>query len=489
MMPLLFPALLLLLLAGSAAQGEIRVGSKKFTESVILGEIASGLLQDDGASVIHQRELGGTRILWNALKAGELDLYPDYTGTLRHEILAGDAPDEGLEGLRKALAPHGIGITAPLGFNNSYALGMLKARAAELGISQTSDLARHPDLLLGCSSEFLKRADGWPGLQQLYGLPHQPRGMDHDLAYRGLASGSLDLTLLYTTDAEIRYYDLAVLKDDREYFPRYESVIVYRLDLPESRLETLRRLEGRINATRMIGMNAAVKLEGLSEAETAAEFLWERFAIDTVLSQQGLASRLLQRTLEHLFLVALSLGMAIALALPLGIVAVKHARLGQVVLAITGVMQTIPSLALLVVMIPLLGIGAAPAIAALFLYSLLPIVRNTHAGLAGVPASLRESAQAMGLPPPACLKRIELPLALPSILAGIKTAAVINIGTATLGALVGAGGYGQAILTGIRLDNTALILEGALPAAALALAAQWLLEKGEKHWVSRGVRQ
>ena len=123
-------------------------------------------------------------------------------------------------------------------------------------------------------------------------------------------------------------------------------------------------------------------------------------------------------------------------------------------------------------MIRPLGIGATPAIVALFLYSLLPIVRNTHAGLAGIPAPLRESAAALGLPLSRPLRLVELPLAAGSILAGIKTAAVINIGTATLGALIGAGGYGEPILTGIRLDNFSLILEGAVPAALLALLVQ-----------------
>jgi osmoprotectant transport system permease protein len=151
-------------------------------------------------------------------------------------------------------------------------------------------------------------------------------------------------------------------------------------------------------------------------------------------------------------------------------------------------LQTLPALALLVFMIPLLGIGPGPAIAALFLYSLLPIMRNTYTGLTGIPNSLLESADALGLPSAARLRRVELPLAATSIMAGIKTAAVINIGTATLGALIGAGGYGQPILTGIRLDDTALILEGAIPAALLALIAQALLD-GVEHWlVPRGMR-
>ncbi|MGE0747508.1 MAG: ABC transporter permease, partial [Rhodospirillales bacterium] len=202
----------------------------------------------------------------------------------------------------------------------------------------------------------------------------------------------------------------------------------------------------------------------------------------------GIATRVWRRTVEHLRLVAVSLAAAILVAVPLGIVAARRPRMGQALLAAVGVIQTIPSLAILVFMIPLLGIGGPPAIVALFLYSLLPIVRNTYAGLHDVPPSLRESADAMGLNPGARLRLVELPLAARSILAGIKTAAVINVGTATLGALIGAGGYGQPILTGIRLDDVGLILEGAVPAAVLALLVQGMFEVAERRIIPRGLR-
>jgi osmoprotectant transport system permease protein len=160
---------------------------------------------------------------------------------------------------------------------------------------------------------------------------------------------------------------------------------------------------------------------------------------------------------------------------------------GQPVLAGAGLIQTIPSLALLVFMIPLLGLGAPSAIAALFLYSLLPIIRNTYAGLLGIPLNIRESAEALGLAPMARLRLIELPLASRTILAGIKTAAVINVGTATLGGLIGAGGFGQLIFSGIRKDDNALTLEGAIPAALLALAVLGLFELAERFFVPRGL--
>jgi osmoprotectant transport system permease protein len=250
----------------------------------------------------------------------------------------------------------------------------------------------------------------------------------------------------------------------------------------------LARLDGRIDAGEMVAMNARAKLDRVPEAVIAADFL-HRSGIATAAPQlPGRASRLLGYLREHLVLVGVSLLAAVLFGLPLGILAARLPRLGQVVLGAVGVLQTLPSLALLVLMIPLLGIGARPAIAALVLYGLLPVVRNTHAGLTGIPEELREAAEALGLSPLARLLRIDLPLASPSILAGIQTSAVICVGTATLGALVGAGGFGQPILTGIRLDNVGLLLEGAIPAALLALVVQGAFELLGRVVVPRGLR-
>ncbi|GMU05082.1 ABC transporter permease/substrate-binding protein [Corallococcus caeni] len=470
---------------------EVRVGSKKFTESVILGELVTQVAKDAGARASHRRELGGTTVLWEALRRGELDVYPEYTGTLRQELLVGRAlPDDAA--LRQALAGEGLRMSASLGFNNTYALGMKEAEAQRLGIRRISDLKAHPELRVGFSNEFMQRGDGWPALRDAYGLPQRDvRGLDHDLAYRGLESGAIQLTDLYSTDAEIAAYGLRVLEDDRRHFPAYDAVLLYRADL-ESRaprvVSALRRLEGALTEAEMVKLNARARLEHVPEARVASDFLQQSLGLTTQVRTDGRASRVWQRTREHLFLVGLSLVAAIALAIPLGVVAARRPRLGQGVLGLSSVIQTVPSLALLVFMIPLLGIGSKPAIAALFLYSLLPIVRNTAAGLQGIPWEVRESAEALGLPSGARLWRIELPMAAASILAGIQTAAVINVGTATLGALVGAGGYGQPILTGIRLDDVGLILEGAVPAAVLALAVSGLFEVVARVLVPRGLR-
>ena len=475
--------------AGPTGSPRVVVGSKKFTESVILGEIATQLAAAAGARAEHRRELGGTRILWEALLRGDLDAYPEYTGTLRREILAGEAVEG--QALARALAGRGLSLSASLGFEDTYAVGMRRDRAEALGVRALSDLLRHPGLRLGFSHEFMDREDGWPALRRAYGLALEVRGLDHDVAYRAVASGDLDATDLYSTDPEIRAYGLRVLEDDRRAFPEYQAVLVYRSELAArapAALAAMRRLEGRITAARMVELNARAQLDHVPESRVAADFLERDLGVRSRAQDQGRAARVLQRTLEHLGLVGLSLLAAALLGVPLGISAFRLPRLGHLLLAAVGVVQTIPSLALLVALIPLLGIGAWPALMALFLYSLLPIVRNTEAGLAGIPPELRESALALGLPPGARLRLVELPLASPSILAGVQTAAVIGVGTATLGALVGAGGYGQPILAGIRLADPGLILEGAVPAASLALAVQGGFSLLARLLVPRGLR-
>lgn len=383
-------------------------------------------------------------------------------------------------------------MSPAVGFNNSYAIGMKSTQAEKLNITSISGLRDHPGLKHGYSNEFINREDGWKGLREAYGLnPDDVTGLDHDLAYRGLESGAIDLTDLYTTDAEIQYYDLKVLEDDRGFFPEYEAVYLYRAGIEErfpSFADDLARLESRIDENTMISMNAAVKLEDKSSREMASAFLEREFGMVAEYQSDSFIDRLLKNTGEHLYLVGISLFCAIIAAIPLGILAAKKPKLEQLVLSVTGILQTIPSLALLVFMIPLFGIGAVPAMAALFLYSLLPVVRNTHSGIKNISPELRESAIAMGLSDAFILKKIELPLALPTILAGIKTSAVINVGTATLGALIGAGGYGQPILTGIRLDSMPLILEGAIPAALLALAVQGVFDLIEKYLTIRDQR-
>lgn len=486
-LPFILSSFLILLPAPGAAQAPdstITVGSKKFTENVILGAMAAQLLQVEGFAAEHREELGGSRFLWEALRRGDIDVYPEYTGTLIQEILARE--DATRENVRAVLDRYGIRMTAPLGFNNTYALGMNAAEAESLGIRTISDLRAHPDLRFGFSNEFMDRADGWPALRRAYDLPQtNVRGIDHDLSYRGLASGAVDVIDLYATDAEIAAYDLRVLDDDQNFFPSYEAIYLYRADLAERAPEAvaaLRQLEGRISAETMTRLNKRAKIEGENEAAVAAAFLNTTLELRQPLEVEttGRTARIVQRTREHVLLVGVSLLLAVLVAVPLGVVAFKTGWAGQGLLLAVGITYTIPSLALLAMMVPPLGLGTVPAVTALFIYSLLPIVWNTYTGLSDIPRPLTESALALGLSEGARLRLVELPLAARSILAGVKIAAVINIGTATLGALIGAGGYGQPILTGIRRADLGLILEGTVPAAVLTVLVLALLEGIER---------
>jgi osmoprotectant transport system permease protein len=471
----------------------VRVGSKVFTEGVLLGEMIADLVRVAGVRAEHRetRGLGGTRVLWNALLKGGIDVYAEYTGTIGEEILSGSGV-RGEEALRQALAERGVRMSRPLGFNNTYALGMRKDVAARLGVRSISDLKAHPELRFGFSNEFMDRADGWPGLRARYGLPQKDvRGLDHELAYRGLVAGGIDATDLYSTDATIRRYDLAVLADDLGYFPAYQAVLLYRADLPErapAAVASFLRLEGAIREPDMIALNARVQIDKEKEEQVAADFIARHLAVAVEAQVETPLARFGRLTAQHLFLVGTSLLAAVAVAVPLGVLAARRPGFGQVALGAAGIIQTVPSIALLVFMIPLLNVGWPPAVAALFLYSLLPVLRNTYTGLHDLPPPLIESAEALGLPPAARLRLVELPLAARTIMAGIKTAAVINVGTATLGGFIGAGGYGELIFTGIRQGDNHTILQGAVPAALLALAVQGLFELVERAVVPKGLR-
>ena len=491
-----FSILLLCALLAGPAHGQstdstLTIGSKKFTENVLLGWMGTHLLRARGLPAAHRKELGGSRFLWEALVRGDIDAYPEYTGTLRQEILADRSVPPHPDSLRAVLAEYGVGATAPLGFNNTYALGMRADHADTLGIETIGDLRAHPTLKLGFSNEFMDRGDGWPSLRRAYDLPHTARGVDHDLAYQGLAAGQLDVIDLYSTDAEIERYDLRVLRDTKRHFPAYEALFLYRRDLrvrTPAAVDVLQRLEDRIPADTMQALNARAQIDQRDEGQVAAAFVNRTFGLATAADADTRWERLRRYTADHLVLVGYSLALAILAGIPLGIVAARRRVLGPAILAVVGIIYTIPALALLAMMVPPLGLGRVPAVTALFLYSLLPIVWTTYTGLKDLPGPLMESAEALGLSAGAKLWRVELPLAARSILAGVKIAVVINIGAATLGALIGAGGYGQPILTGIRRANLALILEGTVPAGVLTLLALGLLEGLERALLPRSMR-
>jgi len=483
--------------AAQPANDTLRIGSKRFTESYILAQVlaqASAPHTPKPPAVL--QGLGNTAIVYAALRSGSIDVYPEYMGTISLEILKNKTPMT-LAAVNAALVPLGLGAAIPLGFNDGYALAMREDTAQRLGITTLSDLVKHPALKLGLSNEFLGRADGWPGLAKRYAAQQVPMALDHGLAYDAIAQHQVDVIDIYTTDAKIEHLGLRVLKDDLAYFARYDAVLLYRLDVPArfpQAWAALQKLAGSIDEKAMIAMNARAELQGVAFDVIARDYLASKSDAtptatagkDADPGQRGFWAKMLgpdlaRLTRQHLTLTLLALGGAALLGIPLAVWVFPHPRLRAVVLGAAGLLQTVPSLAMLAMLISALGlIGTLPALMALMLYALLPIMRNTVTGLSEVPIGQRLAAQALGMTAGQVMREVELPQALPSIIAGIRTATSIAIGTATIAAFIGAGGYGERIVTGLALNDGQMLLAGALPATLLALLSEALFE-GVEH--------
>jgi osmoprotectant transport system permease protein len=491
----LFATLALTASPGRALAADARpivVGSKRFPESAILAEIAVATLRRAGIAAEHRAGLGGTAIVWSAVREGSVDVYPEYTGTLVHTLTGEDRPLDDAA-LGRALEGVGLRVSPRLGFENTYALAVTGVgKTAEL--RTIGDLKRAPGLTIGMSPEFLGRRDGWLGLCAAYSLCDRPTSaLDHGLAYDALAKGSIDVTDAYATDAKIERQHLRVLVDDVRFFPPYDALFVERATLSPAAHAALARLGGAIDATAMRSLNAAVELDGHTPGEAAERFVAGRDARAGGSAMRtsfagGLLAVIVDEGPRHLLLVFASLVAAIAIGVPLGVLAHERRRLGRTVLTIAGLVQTIPSLALFSFFIPLFGIGTTPALVALSIYALLPIVRNTYVGLSEVPAPQREAAVIMDLSWRTRLLSIELPLASRTILAGIRTSAIIGVGTATIAAFIGAGGFGVAISAGLSLADASMILQGALPAAGLALGLEGVFALADRWLIPRGLR-
>lgn len=501
--------------AVAPTQDRIVVGSKPFPESAILAELMAQIIEEHTElEVVRRINLGGTMICLAALRAGELDIYAEYTGTawaivLKEEGKIADPLRTFFHVRRRFLEDHALQWLDPFGLDNTYALAMREATAAKLGIARISDLARHgPRLRGGFSIEFGNREDGYPGLAQAYGLAlGSVRALEHGLAYEAIAAGAIDVMDAYSTDGKLLRYELRVLEDDRGFFPPYNAAPVVRAVALERHPEigaALARLAFRVPDATAQALNFVVEAGGADAARVARAFLEReglvagereackdaRAALDRVLAARpapgaGAVRRsgffalladqrgkLLRNVLEHLGLTLVAVLLAALAAIPLGIAITRRPRLRQITLGMAGIVQTVPSLALLVFMIPLLGLDAKSAVAALFLYALLPILRNTHAGIVGVDPDLVDAARGMGMLPGEVLRRVQLPLAMHVIMAGVRTATVISIGVATLAAFVGAGGLGEPIVEGLYLNDVNLIMIGAVPAALLAIGAE-----------------
>ena len=475
-----------------AADGDvIRVGSKSFTENFILGEIIAQIVEETGeAEVERKMGLGSAAIAHAALLADEIDIYPEYSGTLALAVLK-DQSVRTIVDLRARLAGTGLTVSDSFGFNNTSALAVTRERSERLGLRTISDLRKHPQLTAAFGPGYLDRPDGWPGVSAHYGISVAgTRIIEHALKYDAITAGEIDLVDVYSTDGKLQKFDLVILQDDLEFFPKYFPVMYVREDFIERFPRTWQRLNealiDSLDDQEMSRLNALVDLDGMSLHNASAIFL--KNELDSVAPSTRIWRDVAKHTIDHLYLVVVSVGLAIIAGIPLGITAARFRTLGKAALMSVEVVQTIPSLALLVFMIPLFGIGQSPALVALFLYALLPIVRNTYTGMIGLDRQLLEIAGVIGLSPWQTLRRIELPLASLNILAGVKTSAVITVGTATLAAFIGGGGYGTLIVRGLALNDNSIILAGALPAAVMALVIHGGFEMLDRVLIPRGLR-
>lgn len=468
-----------------AQEETIIIGSKMDSENYLLAEIMSQLLEYNGFEIERNFGFGGTLICYNALREGEIDLYPEYTGTISAVFFDPDERPEDttlLASYNDGLAKRGLNVFARFGFNNSYAITLKKTLSDQENIHTISDLKQHPELVLSFGHEFLNRDDGWEALKSTYGLTHTAAGIQHGLAYKAIDEGAIDITDAYTTDGDVQRYGLIFLQDDLDFFPKYYGAALTRTDFSPRAREILFQLENILDDEDMRALNGKVVIDQKTFAEVAQQFLIEKDLITDAGAQANdtVTSSLISNTVTHikLTLIALSIGCIVGLSLALLIF--RSQKISRYVIYISGLMQTIPSIALLALMIPLLGIGEVPAITALFLYSLLPILRSAITALSTIDPVLTSVSRAIGMTKFQQLNHVLFPIALPNILAGVRTATVICIGTATLAAFIGAGGLGEPIVTGLALNDTNLILQGAIPAACLAIFVEIMFEFLEK---------
>ncbi|HEY2856168.1 MAG TPA: glycine betaine ABC transporter substrate-binding protein [Gemmatimonadaceae bacterium] len=483
------------------------VASKPFGESYLLAEMFARLLEARGIAVDRRPGLGATELAFRALRAGSIDVYPEYTGT-GLLVLLGERPSGDEKAVFDRVAqefPRRFGVRwlPPLGFENTYAIAVRERMADSLGMQTLSDLARHAGTLrAGLTPDFIGRSDGLPGLSSAYGIRFRDvRALLPAVKYRALDAGDVDVVDGYSTDGLIARYHLRVLVDDRKFFPPYEAAALVSARLwseNPAAVAALTELSGRIDVARMRALNRRVEVDGVPIPRVASEALAElgliRGAVATNKAERAAsfasyvsssASTLTSLTVRHLLLVGVSLAVAILVAVPLGLMLERHARAAEPVIRGVGVVQTLPGIALLAFMIPLFGIGLVPALVALALYSLYPIVRNTFTGVRDADPKAVDAARALGMTDGQILRQVRLPLAAPVIMAGIRTAAVIDVGTATLAAFIGAGGLGEPIVSGLALSDTRMILSGAIPAALLALVVDVTLA-GVEHFVHPG---
>jgi osmoprotectant transport system permease protein len=496
-----------------AQERPVVVASKPFGESYLLAEMFAQLLERHDIAVARRPGLGSTEIAFGALRTGAIDVYPEYTGTGLLAVLRDSLTDE-LRGDPGAVYRHvsrafaerwGVRWLPPLGFQNTYAIAVRRDVAARHALRTLGDLGRESErLVAGFTADFIGRPDGLAGLARTYGVrPREVRPLAPAIKYQALAAGSVDVIDGYSTDGLLARYDLVTLRDDRGFFPPYEAAALVSESLWRTRpdaVAALSQLSGRLDETTMRALNRRVEVDGedvravaaaalaalglsaASDATASGRVAAEASDGDVAFTTYMWSRRdaLWPLLVRHLWLVVIALGGAALVAVPLGLALERARGAAGATLGVLGVIETIPSIAILAFMLPLLGVGVLPAIVALWMYALYPIARGTFTGVREADPDAVEAAEALGATPLQRLLLVRLPLAAPVIMAGVRTAAVLTVGAATLAAFIGAGGLGEPIVAGLALADTRMILSGALPAAALALLVDGVLALVER---------
>ncbi len=486
------------------------VASKPFGESFLLAEMFAQLLESEGIRVTRRPGLGATEVAFEALRTNAIDVYPEYTGTGLLAVLRDSMTPAMREDPRRLFARvrdefarrYGVRWLPPLGFDNGYAIAVRRETATRYRLRTLSDLARESGALqAGFTSDFIGRPDGFVGLKAFYGITlRSVKPLAPAVKYEALSAGSIDVIDGYSTDGLLARFDLITLVDDRHFFPPYQAAALVSPRVSTERpdvIAALSRLSGLLTEDDVRRWNALIEVERRPIADVARGALAELALVQRVGAAEGSVTRrpsaggflayswarraeTLRLVREHLVLVSIALVAAILVAVPLGVLLTRTPRAAAWVMQGLGVVQTIPSLALLAFMIPLLGIGLVPALVALWLYALLPIARATYSGVSSADPDAVAASEALGTTAWQRLWWVQLPLATPAVLAGVRTSAVITVGAATLAAFIGAGGLGEPIITGLGLADSRLVLSGALPAAALAVVVDLLLAGVER---------
>lgn len=487
----------------------LTIAGKTFTEQEVLVDLLTWVLKEErpGLTVHKRKNLGGTSVTFEAVRSGDIDMYVEYSGTAYYSIFKQTeklSKKQIHEYLIERLDKENLHWSTPLGFNNTYAI-LVKDNDKNKDIHKVSDLKElAPDLIIGTDPEATSRPDGYEAFTQTYQLDFKSQKMmNSGLLYKSTDNDKVDVIIGYSTDGRILVTGLKVLEDDLGFFADYSASVLINKDTLKKHpwiKRALAKLHHQIDDQTMQALNARVDFEKMDSVTVTKKFAADKGWItpkgpvivkrqsflDFIVSKKDF---LLVKLYEHLLLTFWAFLLVTVIGVSLGVLSYYKTRVQKVVFLAVNLCQTVPSLALFGMLIPLLGIGIKPSLVALVLYALLPIVRNTYTGLCEVEPSILETCEILGMNKRQILFKVLLPMSLVTISAGLRTSLVIIVGTATIASFIGAGGLGDPIFQGITSLNNRLILLGAIPAALLAILLDFLLHYSTRFLLSPGLDQ